>query len=94
MEKFAPLRENAIVARPTEFAKTKFVQSISGGNTNYEYTPSVKSHVSKHESHKSGHTVKSLSIALGEEKKKRKQLEGEVSTIKNQLTTLYNQLAK
>jgi uncharacterized coiled-coil DUF342 family protein len=66
-------------------AKTKFVQSISGGNTQYE--PSVKSH-------KSGHTVKSLSIALGEEKKKRKQLEGEVTTIKNQLTTLYNQLAK
>jgi len=62
------------------------VQSITGGaSTNYE--ASVKSH-------KSGHTVKSLSIALGEEKKKRKQLEGEVSDIKNHLTSLYKQLAK
>lgn len=41
---------------------------------------------------KSGSTVKSLSIQLNQEKKKRKELEHEVHDIKNQLTSLYQAL--
>lgn len=43
---------------------------------------------------KSAYTVKSLSVQLGQEKKKRQQLETEVKDIKNHLTSLYQSLNK
>jgi hypothetical protein len=56
-----------------------------------QYNKSVKS---SKQSCRSGKSAKSLSIALGQEKKKRKKLEGEVKDIKNQLTNLYETLSK
>jgi hypothetical protein len=32
MEKFTPLRENAIVAKPTDLAKTRFIQTLHGSS--------------------------------------------------------------
>lgn len=109
MTGFTPCRPNAITRKPDEQAKKDFIKKMTQSQEGWQrsqardvidrvsdYKQSAHREVSERQSrhsHKSGKSVKSLSIALGKEKKRRRKLEAEVHDVKAQLTQLYDTLS-